>query len=103
MPHTITIRNTPYRFVVNDDETVLQAALRNDIPVPWGCGGGVCGVCMSQIVSGNVRYPGGEPLALFEEDAAAGKLLPCASEPLSDLVLDVTEMDADREPWEQDV
>lgn len=102
MPHTVTIRNTPYRFVVNDDETVLQAALRNDIPVPWGCGGGVCGVCLSQIVSGNVRYPDGQPLALFEEDAEAGKLLPCTCQPISDLVLDVPEMDTNWESWEQE-
>lgn len=93
MPYNVTIRNTPYCFVVNDGETVLQAALRDKIPMPWGCGGGMCGICISQIVSGEVIYPDGEPLALFEEDAEAGKLLPCSSCPRSDLVLDVPEMD----------
>lgn len=98
MPYSVTILNTPWRFQVDDGETVLQAALRQEVPVPWGCGGGVCGVCMAQIVSGEVCYPDGEPLALFEEDAEAGKLLPCASEPRSDLVLDVPEMGQDWEP-----
>ncbi|QLQ30417.1 MAG: 2Fe-2S iron-sulfur cluster binding domain-containing protein [Candidatus Thiothrix singaporensis] len=99
MPYNVTILNTGCRFQVNDGETLLQAALRQEVPVPWGCGGGVCGVCMAQIVSGEVRYPDGEPLALFEEDAAAGRLLPCVSQPCSDLVLNVPEMGKDWEPW----
>lgn len=103
MNYTVTILNTNWRFAVNAGETVLQAALRQDVPVPWGCGGGVCGVCMAQIVSGEIVYPDGEPLALFEEDAETGKCLPCASEPRSDLVLDVPEMGTDWEPWEEDV
>ncbi len=95
MPYTVTIQKTPWHFAVNEGETVLQAALRQDIPVPWGCGGGVCGVCMGQIVSGEMRYPDGEPLALFEEDAEAGKGLFCVGHPASDLVLDVPEMGED--------
>lgn len=102
MSYTVTILNTDWRFAVNAGETLLQAALRQEVPVPWGCGGGVCGVCMSQLVSGDVVYPDGEPLALFEEDAEAGKILPCTSEPRSDLVLNVPEMGEDWEPWEDD-
>jgi ferredoxin len=98
MAHTVTILNTGFQFEVWADETVLQAALRQDIPVPWGCGAGVCGVCMAQIVSGEMTYPDGEPLALFEEDAAAGMGLVCAGHPCSDLVLEVPEMGADWEP-----
>lgn len=92
MKYRVTILQTPFQFDVMAGETVLQAALRQDIPVPWGCGGGVCGVCMSKIVSGQIHYPDGEPLALFEEDAAAGMGLFCVGHPTSDLVLDVPEM-----------
>lgn len=99
MRYTVTIQNTPYSFQVEKGETVLQAALRLDIPVPWGCGGGVCGVCMGQIVSGELVYPDGEPLALFEEDAASGKGLFCVGHPATDLVLDVPEMGENWEPF----
>ncbi|MBU0655724.1 MAG: 2Fe-2S iron-sulfur cluster binding domain-containing protein [Gammaproteobacteria bacterium] len=102
MSYSVTILNTDWRFEVSEGETVLQAALRQEIPVPWGCGGGVCGVCMGQIVSGEMVYPDGEPLALFEEDADAGKGLFCVGLPASDLVLDVPEMGADWEPWEEE-
>ena len=94
MPYHVTIQNTPYCFQVKAGETVLQAALRQDIPVPWGCGGGVCGVCLGQIVVGKMIYPDGEPLALFEADAAGGKGLFCIGIPASDLVLRVPEMES---------
>ena len=99
MAYTVTIQNTPYRFQVNQGESLLQAALRHDIAVPWGCGGGVCGVCMSQLVSGELAYPDGDPLALFEEDAAAGKCLLCVGYPQSDVVLNVPEMGENWEPF----
>ncbi|MEN9502089.1 MAG: hypothetical protein RI964_1374 [Pseudomonadota bacterium] len=91
-PFTVTIRNAAHNFTVQAGETVLQAALRQCVPMPWGCGGGICGVCLGQIVSGQMHYPDGEPLALFEEDAAAGKGLFCVGVPCSDLVLDMPEM-----------
>lgn len=100
MKYRVTILQTPFQFDVRAGETVLQAALRQEVPVPWGCGGGVCGVCMGKIVSGDMHYPDGEPLALFEEDAAAGMGLFCVGYPTSDLVLDVPEMGTDWEPWE---
>jgi ferredoxin len=98
MRYTVTLLNTPFRFEVNKGETVLQAALRHEIPMPWGCGGGVCGVCMGKIVAGEMIYPDGDPLALFEEDAEAGMGLFCVGEPTSDLVLDIPEMGTDFEP-----
>lgn len=92
MPYTVSIQNTPWSFEVAAGESVLQAALRQEVPVPWGCGGGVCGTCMAQVISGQITYPDAEPLALVEEDAAAGKALLCVGYPASDLLLAVPEM-----------
>ncbi|MBK8452174.1 MAG: 2Fe-2S iron-sulfur cluster-binding protein [Thiofilum sp.] len=92
MTYKITILDTDYTFEALPNETLLQAALRQKIPVPWGCGGGICGICLSKIVSGTMVYDG-EPLALFEEDVEAGKGLICVGYARSDLVLDVPEMD----------
>ena len=99
MAYNVKIKNTPYHFTVDAGESLLQAALRQDIPVPWGCGGGVCGVCMSQLVSGTLSYPDGDPLALFEEDAADGKCLLRVGYPQSDVVLEVPEMGENWEPF----
>ncbi len=89
--YTVSIRNTSYRFQARADETVLQAALQQGIELPWGCGGGVCGICMSELVSGKVVYDA-PPLALFEEDEKQGKGLICVAYPRSDLILHIPEV-----------
>ena len=50
-------------------------------------------MCLSKVVQGEMCYPEGEPLALFEEDKAEGKGLFCVGVPCSDLILDVAELD----------
>ena len=94
MKHTVRIENTPYQFEVEEGESVLQAALRQNINMPWGCGDGLCGVCMGQVVQGKIVYPNGPPMALFEEDAEQGKGLFCVGRPCSDLVLNIPEMNS---------
>ena len=91
MTYKISIARTPYCFEAQPNETLLQAALRQKIPVPWGCGSGICGVCLTHIVSGTLVYES-EPLALFEEDVRANKGLICVGYARSDVVIDVPEM-----------
>lgn len=97
MSYTVRIENTPYQFTVEQGESVLQAALRENIDMPWGCGGGICGVCMGQVVAGQITYPAGPPLALFEEDAEQGKGLFCVGHAQSHLVLNIPEMNGSGE------
>jgi len=97
MPLTVTIQSTGENFTVEVGETILQAALRQGIALPHGCYNGVCGACISRIVSGRIDYPDGQPLALFEEDA--GKGLCCVGHPRGDLVIEPEHLGADCEPW----
>lgn len=89
--YTVRIRNTQYQFTVESGETILQAALRQGVELPWGCGNGICGVCMGDILEGELEYPA-PPLALFEADEAMGKGLFCVGFPRSDLLLHIPEM-----------
>ena len=89
--YTVRIKNTAHQFTVGSDETILGAALRQGVELPWGCGSGVCGVCMGDILQGKLEYPA-PPLALFEEDEAKGKGLFCVGFPRSDLLLSIPEM-----------
>jgi len=88
----VSIHGTDYQFVAAHNETILQAALRQDIPLPWGCAGGICGVCMGSVLDGKIEYLNGSPLALFEEDAVEGKALFCCAYPRSDLKIAAPEL-----------
>lgn len=98
--YTVRVQDTNVHFDVRVDESVLQAAHRQNISLPYSCGEGICGICLCQIVEGELAYPNGDPLALFEEDKEAGKGLICVGQPRSDLVLMIPEMRADyQQTW----
>ena len=88
----VRISNTGQQFQARAGETVLQAALRQGVQLPWGCGGGVCGSCLGQVLEGRMVYPDGLPLALFESDQAQGMGLFCVGCPVTDLVIHVPEL-----------
>ncbi len=64
--------------------SLLDFAEACDVPVRWSCRTGVCHMCESGLISGNVAYQP-EPL----EPPAQGNLLICCSRPQNDLVLDL--------------
>ena len=99
MTYTVTICSTGARFTVETGETILQAGLRQGVRLPYGCHGGMCGVCISRILGGSITYPDGPPLAL-EEDTGTGNGLCCVGHPESDLVIEPLNSGEDWEPWE---
>jgi len=99
MTCSVTIHGTGVRFTVEAGETILQAGLRQGVKLPFGCHGGVCGVCISRVIEGRIAYPDGQPLALPEEDGESGMGLCCVGHPCSDLVIEPVNLGVDWEPW----
>jgi CDP-4-dehydro-6-deoxyglucose reductase len=97
MTHQVTIRASGHTFSVKQDESVLDAALRQGIILPYGCRNGACGSCLGSLASGTVTYDQGLPAALSERDAAASKALFCQARPQSDLEIIVHEVDSARD------
>jgi ferredoxin-NADP reductase/MOSC domain-containing protein YiiM len=64
--------------------SLLEFAEACDVPVRWSCRTGVCHMCESGLISGNVAYQP-EPL----DAPAEGNLLICCSKPQDDLVIDL--------------
>jgi CDP-4-dehydro-6-deoxyglucose reductase len=89
MGFTVTLNASGHQFLVDPQETLLDAALRQSIGLPYGCRNGQCGSCAARLVSGAVCYPDGEPPALAE--AAAGSCICCKAVPTADLELQVRE------------
>lgn len=91
MSYTVTIQPNGFQITVNEGETVIDAALRQGISIPYSCRGGTCGSCMGELISGEVRYQDDLPPALSGDEAAAGKALFCSAYPQSDLEIHVRE------------
>jgi CDP-4-dehydro-6-deoxyglucose reductase len=92
MSFTVTNQRNNGSFLTNPDETILDAALRDNRIFPYGCRSGVCGACKCTLISGSVNYGDYEDFALPEDEKAAGKMLICQAIPLEDVVIDVDEV-----------
>lgn len=97
MSHTVTIQPSGHSFDVDDEETILEAALRHGFALPYGCRNGACGSCKGKIVSGEIDYGTYQPGALSEEEKAAGMALFCVGRPLGDMTLEIREIGAARD------
>lgn len=97
MSFRVTIKPSDHVFEVAPDETVLQAALRQGFPLPYGCRDGACGSCRGHIAAGEVDHGRYQPSALSEADRAAGFALFCQARPLSDLIIESREVGAVRD------
>jgi len=84
----VKVQPSGHEFDVDEGESVLTAALRQDLVLPYGCRNGACGSCKGKIVEGQVDYGVYQKKALTEEEKAQGKALFCQARPLTDLVIE---------------
>ena len=91
MSFTVEIAPSAHRFTVDEQETVLQAALRQGIGLPYGCRNGQCGSCTGTLEAGTVIYPSGKTEAL--QGQTGNLCLTCQAVPTSDLRLKVNEVE----------
>ena len=94
MPHQVTIKPSNHVVTVGEGETVLAAALREGITLPYGCRNGACGACKGKILEGQVDYGNPQPHVLADFEKKAGLALFCQAKPLTDLVIE-----ASRQGW----
>ena len=90
---TITITSSGRRFSARPGETVLNAALRHGVVLPYSCKNGTCASCKCRLVEGKVQYPYNPPSALAFEDLYGGWGLSCQAVPEGDLVIEARELE----------
>ncbi|MBL8518786.1 MAG: cytochrome b N-terminal domain-containing protein [Betaproteobacteria bacterium] len=95
----VAVRPDDHIMSVRAGENLLDAGLREGLPMPYECRNGACGRCKCRIVEGQVLLKPSQPGALTESDALSGRVLLCCAEPLTDLLIEyVPDPDAHRMP-----
>jgi len=92
MSYQVTIQPSGVSFTVNEGETVLEAALRVNIVIPYCCSNAICGSCRGKVLAGSVSYD--EELEIYgisKSERQAGYALFCSAMPDSDLVISFEE------------
>lgn len=75
-------------FDAGADESILDAALREAVVLPYGCKDGICGTCKARVLEGEVEQGPHAPAALHEDERAAGFALMCCASARSPLVVE---------------
>lgn len=70
---------------VGENQSILQAALQNKLPLPYSCRAGICSTCMAMCQSGKIIMA--ENDVLTDDDLAEGWILTCTGHPVSNEVV----------------
>ena len=81
---TIELYGDVFTYEVEDDETILDGALRNGIDAPYACMSGTCNSCQASVVEGSVEMEDAD--ALTDEEIEQGEILTCCAKPTTDIL-----------------
>jgi len=76
---TIYYNNKKHTIDVPGDKTILQAAMANNVLLPYSCRSGMCSSCKAKCLSGKVKMIDGHLLP--KEEIDEGNILTCISFP----------------------
>lgn len=73
-------------FTAEEELTILDSALNQNINIEYSCKDGTCGACKSRLINGTVDSL--SSTALSSDEIANGYILTCCSKPKSNLILE---------------
>jgi ferredoxin-NADP reductase/sterol desaturase/sphingolipid hydroxylase (fatty acid hydroxylase superfamily) len=73
-----------YQFETEEGKTILQSGLNQNVPLPFSCQSGLCGMCKMKCTEGKVTMKSNQ--ALTENELKEGYILTCQSLPQSDKI-----------------
>ena len=79
---TVTFEGADYTFKMPKDQSVLEAALANNLDAPFACKAGVCSTCIAKVTAGEYEMLSNHALEDYEVEA--GYVLTCQCYALSD-------------------
>jgi toluene monooxygenase electron transfer component len=72
-----------------EDDTLLRAALRSGLGMPYECNSGSCGTCKVELVEGRIESLRPDAPGLGERDRAKNRVLACQAQPRADCTIKV--------------
>jgi len=96
-PHNVTIhfRDKVHQLEVAYPSSILDAAIKKQIQLPYSCKGGRCSTCTARCISGSVKMTIND--VLTPQDLQQGLILTCVSYPETDVELTYSPPGADEE------
>ncbi|OTG84098.1 phenol hydroxylase [Acinetobacter sp. ANC 4558] len=88
MTYQVTIEPIGMTIEVEEDQTILDAALRQGVWLPFACGHGTCGTCKVQVTDGFFDIGEASSFALMDIEREENKVLACCCKPESDMVIE---------------
>ena len=89
MSYTVQLDASDQSFEVKQDESLVDAAHRQGIHLPYSCRDGTCGTCKAKVINGEVKHDHYSKQALSDEELADGLILCCQAQACSDIELEV--------------
>ena len=92
MTFQITVQPSGHQFACEADDTVLGAAIKAGIGLPYGCKNGACGSCKGKVLAGAVEHKAHQQRALTADEKEQGYALFCCATASADLVIEAREV-----------
>jgi CDP-4-dehydro-6-deoxyglucose reductase len=87
----VTVLPSGRQFLVEGNDSILQAGLKAGMRFAYGCGTGSCGLCKARLVSGEVRQIQHSDYPLSEVEKQQGYALLCTHTAVSDVAVETLE------------
>jgi len=78
---TVTVDDESSSFEMSQKQTILEAALDQDLDVPYSCQGGICSSCLARITEGEATMR--QNNILTDAEVENGLILTCQAHPTS--------------------
>ncbi|MCB4798344.1 ferredoxin--NADP reductase [Neotamlana laminarinivorans] len=78
---TVTVDDESTTFEMDAKQTILEAALDEDLDAPYSCQGGICSSCLARVTEGEATMR--QNNILTENEVAEGLILTCQAHPTS--------------------
>ncbi len=92
MSFKVCVPASGHEFIAEENETILEAAIRQGVGLPYGCRNGACGKCAGKVLSGEIHYGSNELRGAAQKEFEAGKTLFCQACAVSDIEIKVREI-----------